>query len=164
MVRIAPRDDSLPIRTFHIRLDGNKEAQAWAKALRDTRFGPTREERDALVNVRAILTEQVRITARGRGLMLARRLAGSAWHRYSSLPAVVRSCRADECGYCVKSLTPALGVSKTSASRIVVSCELWELASVRLLAYCTSGSVKRRGCVEHLDASPLVAHERSIRA
>lgn len=58
-MRLAPADDTLPIRTFYFRLPNKAEAEEWASAIRNTRYAEVREERDALLAVKAVLTEQV---------------------------------------------------------------------------------------------------------
>ena len=60
VVRLAPEDESSPIRTFYLRLPTKKEAEEWADAIRGTRFVSVREERDALRSAKTVLTEQVR--------------------------------------------------------------------------------------------------------
>lgn len=59
VVRLAPGDENLPIRTFFLRLPDKEEAEAWAQAIRETRFDCVREERDALRGTKAAMTEQV---------------------------------------------------------------------------------------------------------
>lgn len=59
VVRLAPGDDTSPIRTFYLRLEDEEEAQAWAQAIRETRFDHVRGERDALRGAKTCLAEQV---------------------------------------------------------------------------------------------------------
>lgn len=61
VVKLAPRDETSPIRTFYLRLSTGEEAEAWAHAIRGTRFDYVREERDALRVAKNGLADQVRI-------------------------------------------------------------------------------------------------------
>lgn len=60
VVKLAPGDDTSPIRTFYLRLADEEEAQGWAQAIREIRFDYVSGERDALRSAKACLTEQVR--------------------------------------------------------------------------------------------------------
>ncbi|CAN0099270.1 unnamed protein product, partial [Laminaria digitata] len=59
VVRLAPEDESSPIRTFYLRLPSKQEAEEWADSIRGTRFVCVREERDALRSAKTALTEQI---------------------------------------------------------------------------------------------------------
>ena len=59
VVKLAPGDDTSPIRTFYLRLADEDEAQAWAQAIREMRFDYVRGERDALRSAKSCLTDQV---------------------------------------------------------------------------------------------------------
>ena len=58
-MRLSPRDEDSPIRTFYLRLQNELEAEAWAQTIRETRFDGVREERDALRSAKAEMAEQV---------------------------------------------------------------------------------------------------------
>lgn len=58
-MKLAPRDETSPIRTFYLRLSTREEAEAWAHAIRGTRFDYVREERDALRVAKNGLADQV---------------------------------------------------------------------------------------------------------
>lgn len=60
VVKLAPGDDTSPIRSFYLRLADEDEAQAWAQAIREMRFDYVRGERDALRSAKTCLTDQVR--------------------------------------------------------------------------------------------------------
>lgn len=59
-MKLAPGDEMSPVRTFYLRMSSREEAQAWAQAIRETRFDCVRGERDALRAAKGCLTEQVR--------------------------------------------------------------------------------------------------------
>lgn len=60
-MKLAPGDETSPIRTFYLRLADEEEAQSWAQALREMRFDYVRGERDALRSAKECLTDQVRL-------------------------------------------------------------------------------------------------------
>lgn len=59
IVRLAPSDDTLPIRTFYFRMSDETEAEDWLQVLQETRYDAIRDERNALLGAKEVLTEQV---------------------------------------------------------------------------------------------------------
>ncbi|CAN0452437.1 unnamed protein product, partial [Ectocarpus sp. 8 AP-2014] len=62
VLKLAPGDETSPIRTFHLRLKDGDEAEEWAQAIRETRFGLVRHERDALRCTKMGLSDQQLVT------------------------------------------------------------------------------------------------------
>ncbi|CAM9148372.1 unnamed protein product, partial [Scytosiphon promiscuus] len=93
-VKLAPGDEMSPARTFYLRMSSTDEAEAWAQAIRETRFDCVRGERDALRSAKTCLTEQ--LESRAEELRECRESLAASRRRESAALSEVARRNADE--------------------------------------------------------------------